>query len=480
MSNLKLVISLYRTLYTIAVLGVPALSLVAGPQDKGTEQDEKTIRVEGDVVDTLTRVGIEGADVRIAGAVGVRAFDLHVKCSPSGAFVADLPAGLFSVTASASNYTSPRVSNDVVLDLSKGESSRRLHLFLDRMSSIRGVIVDADTNLPVQGMAVVARRSVFRRGHRQLWIENYGNGETQADGTFRLPDLPPAEYFLELNTNLRKNTSGLDGHGLKEVRQYARTYWPGPPDSALPLVLDGHGDLDVGLLRVQRTHLPKITFKTQIANCEGINALLGTLQQTEGATRVERHRFTVACGGSYTLDSVSPGDYEAVISDSANGTPLQAGAVHFTVDHDDDAIDVVIRPPIKVTGTLRIDGNESGFSAGIDLSMIGVRLWPMEQMSDEIATISVFPSVSVMKDGNFTASVFYGQDSYVEVVLSGLPKQFFIKEVVYNGHASAGSVFKMNPDAVAQSVAVNISGKAAMLYGRVCTDSGEPVLIRQL
>jgi hypothetical protein len=63
----------------------------------------------------------------------------------------------------------------------------------------------------------------------------------------------------------------------------------------------------------------------------------------------------------------------------------------------------------------------------------------------------------------------------VEAHVSGTPRNFYVKQVRFNGNAAAGSQFSFHPGAPGQALEIVHSDRAGALSGTVRTDDGKAV-----
>ena len=432
--------------------------------------------VSGTVSDAVNGTGISDARVRLSGTIAEKAFEKYTSTDASGVFRLEVEPGSFHISASAGGFTAPRVANSVDVVIQDAKDHAEVRLQLSRTVTITGMIMDGGTKRPVPNMPVAARRASYLRGHRQLWIESEGVRTTK-DGVFRLENLPPGDYFFEIN--------GLPAVKGDEryvpINGYSRVMWPaGDPDVAAAVTALGGSESSVGTITIVKSVIPKVTVQVNSPECDKSMAFNVSLNQTMGASRFARAQFTTTCGTATVLTNIAPGKYDIVAMERTGNEQMGlAGALTVEVDSRPVEIDVPVRSAIQFSGSLEVAGNEGAErqpeapQVPHPFGKVRIKLWPRgtKDNSSLISVLPAFPPTEVSK-GNFTASCYVPPGNAIDVITLGLPEGYFVRDVFYNGAKLDDNAFELNPYATGQNLKVVVSNKPASVEGTVKTESG--------
>jgi hypothetical protein len=208
---------------------VPAVQIPPGvPRDLTPPSNTQRIPVgTGSIVGTVTAAAtgrpIPGARVMVSGSIGTQtgtvvapapgsgrggalmSVNRQAVADERGRFVIDaLPAGQFTVLASASRYLGNNVvvrgrpQPPIVVRLNDGEE-RSLEIKLLRGGVIEGTVFGVDGVPSVQAQ-VRAHRFTYATG--VLRLQQVGNAITDDRGAYRLFDLQPGEYVVSATPQL--------------------------------------------------------------------------------------------------------------------------------------------------------------------------------------------------------------------------------------------------------------------------------------
>ena len=93
-------------------------------------------------------------------------------------------------------------------------------LKMDAEALLGGRLLDEDSNEPIEGVRVM----VHRRLPEGIWIPGVGGGRSDAQGRYRIQNLPPGDYKLQIESEIRPRLKTKDpGEG----RAYPGLYYPG-------------------------------------------------------------------------------------------------------------------------------------------------------------------------------------------------------------------------------------------------------------
>ena len=442
--------------------------------------EDEPVRVSGTVVDNETGLGIPDAIVRATGSVELRSVDRTVQTDESGAFILMLPSGgRYSVAASAVGYSVEAATGRVEVNMAgRDETEGASKLLLKRHATITGKIIDADVGSPLSAVSVIARRATFLRGQRQLWFEGQFH-QTDEGGHFEMSGLVPGEYFIEIDPRptYRGATSAgaVRGDGLN----YPRVRWPGTGDStySIPVTIPGGVVTDVGDISLKAIELPSLSVTPTGEGCLEGEIVEITLSQTELNSRSPRGNGAVVCGKSHRFVAVTSGRYEVLAKSlSENREKGAVGGTIIEIANGDSSIDVVMARPFPVQGKIQFAEDLPEDVRKMVLSGLSIRLWPRGTISNAaISMVPALPPVATAPDGRFTASVYPPPGDLVDVVLSGLPSQYFVKGLEYNSVAAKPARFSLNLAAINHELTVVLSGRAASIEGKVHDRQGRSV-----
>ena len=207
-------------------LRAAARGVAEAPRD-ATGQPQKGLRIRGRVVDGASGRGLRRARISItspdAGAAGRRSASTDL----AGRYeIRDLPPARYRVQVTRSGYLpldyGQRRPGELgrPVGLADGQVLEKIDFALPRMSVITGRISD-ETGEPMEGVTVLAMRSLFFEGRRKL--VPVANASTDDAGEYRLQRLSPATYVVMATT---KETWTVMENGKEVVFGYTPTFFP--------------------------------------------------------------------------------------------------------------------------------------------------------------------------------------------------------------------------------------------------------------
>jgi hypothetical protein len=370
-----------------------------------------TASISGVVIDAKTSEPIRRASVT-ASTAGY-GFSSRINTDGQGQFgLDDLPAGRYTVTATAPGYLS--MSRGAVkpgapgtsIDLADGQSLQQLTIAMTRGAVIAGVITDAAGD-PVPRVAVRLWKWGFSSttGQRAVVGTPVSALDTDDQGAFRLIGVPPGEYFVSTPLEsawggamgltraddtprltrddvdaLRRSLGTSAGQPLAQVPTLklrappptlaVPTFYPGTirPSEATPIVVEA-GEEHPGVNFAVRA-APVAVIRGTLALPAGAGVVRTAVQllPTEEAPWLGfgRTRFVaVSENKAFLAEGVPPGDYvlsaQAFFAPSpgAPGGPAEVwwATLPVTVDgHDISGLVLSPAPGITVSGRVQFDG----------------------------------------------------------------------------------------------------------------------------
>ncbi|MDE3194955.1 MAG: carboxypeptidase regulatory-like domain-containing protein, partial [Acidobacteriota bacterium] len=313
-------------------------AFLCGAQQAGT--------VSGVVVDSSTRLPIQGVMVRAAGRV--------TRTDAQGQYTLNLaPSAGIGISLSRSGYFAVR-SPAARVDLSAGQAIS-LDFDLKPLLQISGTVEDYDSGEPITGAHVFALRSVFALG--KLWQVPAGliTADTRK-GQFQIHNLEPGSYILEIEpedppvvaAGNAKLAASRKFHGSRFYPDVARI------DQATPIALNLEGDTPV-----------RIRLRTQVLrSVEGEVSAPARIQllRDAGPSHGPVASGTLSASGPFRIDNVSAGDYRL----QALGSDGTFAEVRVSIG-DHDATDVRLNPqPVPaIGGTVQMDDADVPLPQGL-------------------------------------------------------------------------------------------------------------------
>lgn len=392
----------------------------------------------------------------------------------------DLPAGQYVARATRSGFLTTAYGARRPFDpaqrfrVGDRDAVRNIDFSLPRLGLISGRITD-EAGEPVEGVTVVALRSRFGDGRRQLSASGRGSVQTDDAGQYRIAELPPGTYYV---LALTRDTWTVIEDGIPHEMGFAPTYFPGTTTGiGARRVSVGVGagiaaetrNIDVPLVAGRTLTVSGIALDDQNNPFETV-ALRGDLQGEEFSSAGGAKSAAVAGDGSFTFTNVLPGAYTLV---------ARAGRES---DHPQVAILPVMVDGADLTGvTLNgaeggiIEGRivtESGEPADVPGLTVGMGL-PGAGQGDPaiVATLSNAGSNAVSEGGTFAVRGVFGR-ARLRVTL---PDGWRVKSIRHGGRDITDAEIELRSRETMSGVQVVVTTQTASITGRVTNDRGTPL-----
>jgi hypothetical protein len=458
-----------------------------------------TGRIRGRVLASDGGGPIRRAQVRISGP------DVAPKAAltdAEGRFeFRELPAGRFTLQATKSGFvnvqygqTRPFESGKPI-ELADKQSLDNADISLPRGSVIAGRIVD-EFGDAIPDVSVTAMRQTWQNGRRRLVPSPGRVAQTNDLGQFRIYGLPPADYYvsatlrsggldimeMELMVSGASTSAGPTASAPKSG--YAPTYYPGTPNVAEAqriTVAAGQESpsADFALVAVRLAKVSGIVIASDGKPLEGsqVSAVpanrdfAGLLGQTSART---------AKDGSFTLNSVPPGDYTLqarsvqVITSSQGDNVMVFRAMSMGGGGDSESGST----PLSVAGedasgivlTTSKGGNATGtvvFDGPRPTSLGSIRITSMAVDSD--GPMLGAGAANTKDDGTFELKGLSGPRL---IRVGNAPPGWTLKSVKLNGTdiTDTGSEFKAGE--TTSGLEVELTNKATAVNGSVTASDG--------
>jgi hypothetical protein len=459
-----------------------------------------TGRIRGRVLASDGAGPIRRAQVRISGP------DVAPKAAltdAEGRFeFRELPAGRFTLQATKSGFvnvqygqTRPFESGKPI-ELADKQSLDNADISMPRGSVIAGRIVD-EFGDAIPDVSVTAMRQTWQNGRRRLAPSPGRVAQTNDLGQFRIYGLPPGDYYvsatmrtgggidvmdMELMVSGASTSAGPTASAPKSG--YAATYYPGTPNvvEAQRITLAAGQEspsADFALVAVRLAKVSGIVIGpdgkplegTQVSAVPANRDFGGLLGQTSART---------AKDGSFTLNSVPPGDYALqarsvqVITSSQGDNMMVFRAVSMGGGGDSESGST----PLSVAGedvsgillTTSKGGNATGtvvFEGPRPASMGSIRITSMPVDSDGPALGA--GAVSAKDDGTFELKGLSGPRL---IRVGNAPPGWTLKSVKLNGTDITDSGAEFKTGETTSGLEVELTNKATAVNGSVTASDG--------
>jgi hypothetical protein len=388
----------------------------------------------------------------------------------------DLPAGRYTVTATRGGFLPLRYGQrrprelGRLVELADGQAVESVDFALQKMSVISGRITDEDGE-PIAGVTVLALRSIYLAGHRQL-VPTSDSVRTDDVGEYRIGGLVPGTYVISARSGDKWT---IDVGGREETLGYSPTYFPGTTNvSEARRISVGLGAearaTDFSLLPGRAATVSGTAFDSHGRPFPSVNLTLevrsevGGFFATAGNTRA-------GADGTFTFHDVAPGDYKLTASSRADTDPEVA--ILPIVVEGTDISDAVL------TGSA--GGTVSGhvvLAEGVTARMPRVQISIMERLlgQPDPTMLGTFrdryaPVVPAAEDGSFVVSHVFGP-ARLEVTL---PDGWMVKAIDHDGRDLANTPLEMRNGEQLSGVQISLTDRVTSVDGTLGDANGAPL-----
>lgn len=406
--------------------------------------------------------------VTIAGASGGYRFDR-------------LPAGSYSLTASASGYApqeygARRAAPAAAVPLNDGQAITGIDIALQPAGVIAGQIRDEDGR-PFVGATVEALVSRFTDG--QATLVSMSTAQTDDRGQFRLTGLPAGEYYVSALDPAFANVGDATG-----PLRYTPTYYPG-----VVFAEDAtHVAVTVGV------EPPPINFALKIIRPARVTGLLYTEDRRqlvsaslimsptpgEGLTFVPSHDVMnvmdvmdvmdvmIMGDGTFIFRNTPPGRYQIRARGEVEpgGTALFATFKVVIEGQDITDVNMLLIPGASVSGSVLVEAVRTPRPAA----------WPGAQVRAPLGDGSPFgdaPTGDVRPDGSYSIRGIKAGAHVIRV--EGLPFPWLLKSVTHRGQDITDLGLEAESRQRFEDVRVTLTDVASEVSGTVMDTKGSPV-----
>ncbi|GAB4418104.1 MAG: hypothetical protein OHK0021_23460 [Bryobacter sp.] len=463
-------------------------SLVGGVWGQ-TSAPAKPGRLEGRVVNAVTKEAVRKATVTLRNTQRNAGGQLSVTTDPEGKFVFEnLAPGDYSVSAEKAGFVRPLGANLPIamqgrIGLGGGGGSAAswkvaeggvvagVEVKLMPQSVLSGKVLDEDG----EGFGQV-RVSVWEWNYNGGWarLQMVGGAETNEVGEFRVANLAPGKYLVsaERGGGFAMGRARRGGQGAagatpltsgNETFSYARTYYPGVSEleQAQKISLAAGQELSGVTLNLQKSKVFSLSGTIPAAGEEERYIVQVSPVTDFAAGPMAGGSMARVQNGSFTATNLLPGNYRLTVNAMGRDRRPQVIARGEVTITNSNVENVALAPvgAVEIKGRIRVEGE----AAGVNLAQ--VRVEPRAQGAGVLAMFNGGNrQQAVAEDGSFS----YSELTPGNYVLQVNPEKVncYVKSITYNGQdIRANGLDLRNGGSV--ELEVLLSPKVAALNGRV-------------
>lgn len=322
--------------------------------------------------------------------------------------------------------------------------------------SISGQVVDEDRE-PIPDLRIVVQGA----GLALPGIVMGGDAMTvtAADGTFTASDVLPGPHVVRISSPARqqeKVASQFSAADLETVDQdFETTYWPG--GSALPtasIPVSPGSSANAGIIQVHKVPFYRVHVSVPHVECgAGEKWTLRTASSVELTLLAPR---PVPCTNDFLVTNLRPGAYSFMLSsNSTEGAPGKWAFANVDISNKNIELALTLEPLMQIAGRV--------------VAANGATLPPLSKIKVSVGggDAPAFPDA----EGKFVVGNLEFPNH--RVLVDGLAKDYYIKEICLNGAASPGDDVALSPGA--NQLEIVIDDKPGTISGRV-SDGGNPAV----
>jgi hypothetical protein len=399
---------------------------------------------------------VSGAQVTLS-APGVPGVIATTYTDSTGAFAFQPPRpGDYIVDFKKDGYF-PQLAPDLQVTVSPGHSATRLSFYFTRRGQITGRVIDEDGQ-PVADLGVTELR----------WPDSGTTPTTVItgeDGTFTATDLTPGNYVVRVSSRagfLEKVVPQYSDDDLKTVDEDLETsYWPGGfPEPSATVQVRGGASADAGTIKVRKAPYYRAHVSAAPVECTPGEMWTLSILESSSTPLGDSHRFSseVPCAKDFLIRNLRPGSYWFMIrkDEPDPGRWALASADILTKNLE---VALNMEPEAEIIGRV--------------IAADGATLPPLDSIgiSTKPATVGFAGGASLATpdaEGKFVLTGL--KFPRHQIVVTGLTRQYYVKEIRFNGAPSDGFV-TLGPGSA--QLEIVIDDKPGAIAGTV-TDGDQP------
>jgi protocatechuate 3,4-dioxygenase beta subunit len=357
------------------------------------------------------------------------------------------------------------------VEVADGQVTEKIDFALPRMSVIVGRISD-ETGEPIEGVTVLAMRSMFFEGRRKL--VPVAITATDDAGEYRLQKLSPATYVVMATT---KETWTITENGKEVVIGYTPTYFPGLTNGAdARRVTVGLGQqvpaIDLSLVPGRSAKVAGTAFDSKGKPFSNVSLSEEIRGLNFGSFR-GGYSATVGADGTFSIPNVPPGEYALTATRLSGDTSGDPEVAQMTLVVDSVDIENLM---LSGSGGGTVSGKivvESGTVP--KMSAITVTVGEALRNQPSPAVLGAFRNsggVSRVKDeGTFLVEHVFGHARFRVTV----PEGFMLKAVRHEGRDLTDAALDLKSGEEVSGVEVVITDRITSLGGQLVDAVNTPV-----
>lgn len=430
-------------------------------------QESSNYQIQGKVVDGESGVAVSDVNIIVQelsvedGVMrGVKSGGKETgppRTGLSGAFSVPVAGpGRYSISARREDYGERHNSIAVI---SKEHPSATVKLEIFRAAAITGRVLDAEDKRPLKGITVIDLKCNWRLGTKRL--QPLKRTVTDDKGAFHLEDLLPGEHILLIQSHKAEliavtaepATAAKTGEDRPAVY---RMLWPPGGKESTGVVIVGGSENSVGDILVEKRDLGTIRGIVTSSDCgENTEVEVWLTGTAESGSRVNVAGGRQPCGAPWEISPVPAGPYqiESWIAERSGVSQRHFFSEISVAEKQTLDLDLGLAPPMTMRLTLRdVSGNTyvPDTSLTIAMSPVGSASFIEEALQ----------RLSGGSEGDIIA---FPRSTSIDLRITGLRRNEYVKEFKYNGSAVATTRFLPNPGALSHKLDVTIGADAAIV-----------------
>lgn len=357
------------------------------------------------------------------------------------------------------------------VQIGDGQTVEKIDFALPRMSVITGRVSD-ELGEPIEGVTVLAMRSLFFEGRRKL--VPVAQAQTDDQGEYRLQKLPPHTYYVMAST---KETWTVIEAGKEIVLGYMPTFFPGIISGAdarrVPVGLGQQvPSIDLSLIPGRTATVSGTAFDSQHRPFSRVT--LGEEIRGVGfASFRGGYNGTVGPDGGFSVPKVPPGEYRLYANRLAGdpaGDPEVAEMMVVVEGTDIEGLPLMGSTGGTVSGRVVVEGGTPPKMSAITVS-VGEPL--RNQASPTV--IGTFRDGSgsgrVKDDGTFVVPHVFGRARFQVAA----PEGWMVKAILHGDRELTDAATELKASEELRDVQIVLTDRVTSVSGQLTDQSGKPL-----
>lgn len=374
--------------------------------------------------------------------------------------IVDQP-GRYRVQAKKEGYRESgpmnRGTTSAVTVVVEGEDAvEGIRLLLARPGEIQGLLVDEQSGAALSGQSVVALQSFYVAGERRFMPSGFGL--TNEKGEITIRELTPADYVVRV----RLHPFGAERIVRKFSEEDAERVDTGFAQPGLdiglssPITVRSGDQVYVGAIALRPASFYRARFSFPPGAC--MQDALVNVAIANTADGAYETTADLPCSEPFLVKGLAPGSYHAVtyLRDQDRESQRR-GSLNFEVIDRNLVLELPLVKGVDVKGRIVLPGGATKtVPEGVRVQMQSVGSVLRREDLEEIP---------INPEGEFhVANVAAGEK---QLKLIGLPQNYYVQQVRYNGQPVPASQLRLDPAQLSQDLEVTIANDTASIWGTV-------------